>query len=281
MKASSVFRVLALGDVVGESGKVAVRNALNLLSSRYQPDLVVVNGENAAHGFGITEKNVQQLFSYGVDVITTGNHVWQKKEIFNFVDKYPEFLRPLNYPPQTPGHGSVVIERNGVRVAVINAMGRTYMDALDCPFRTTEKEIERLQKQGIKHILVDFHAEATSEKQMLGRFLDGKVSGVWGTHTHVQTADEQIFPGKTAYITDLGMSGCIESVIGMKIKDSYRRVINHLPVRFSPADEGPMEVRGVLIDLDRESGQAVMISRIREDAGYFEPKQKGTNGKNG
>ncbi len=280
MKPSTVFRVLALGDVIGESGKVAVRNALGLLNSRYQPDLVVVNGENAAHGFGITEKNVQQFFHYGIDVITTGNHVWQKKEIFNFVDKYPEFLRPINYPPQTAGHGSVVIERSGIRVAVINAIGRTYMDAVDCPFRTTEQEVKRLQTQGIQHILVDFHAEATSEKQMFGRFLDGKVSGVWGTHTHVQTADEQIFPGKTAYITDLGMCGCTESVIGMHIKDSHRRVINHLPVRFSPADDGPMEVRGVVIDLDRESGRAVMITRIREDAGFFEHKRK-NNGQQG
>ncbi len=275
MKAKNTFRTLVLGDVIGDPGRQAVFRTLHKLRSRMEPDLVIVNGENAAHGFGITRNNAEEFFHNGVDVITTGNHVWQKKEIFKFIDEFDHLLRPLNYPPGTPGHGYTIIEKTGIKVAVINAMGRIYMDAIDCPFQAVDKVIEHLEKEGIKHIFIDFHADATSEKQVMGRYTDGRVSAVWGTHTHTQTADERILPGKTAYITDIGMCGCTESIIGMRIEDSLRRVVQHLPVRFSPAEDGPVEAQGIMIDTDIDSGRASLITRIKEDGGIVQPVKKG------
>ena len=200
----------------------------------------------------------------GVHVITSGNHIWQKKEVFEFLDRYPGLLRPLNYPPKTPGHGIFVTEKNGVKIAVISAIGRIFMDPVDCPFQRVEAEIERLKNEGVKIILVDLHAEATSEKQVFGWYFDGRISAVWGTHTHIQTADERILPKKTAYITDAGMCGCRDSVIGMKIEESYRKVIQHLPVRFSPSESGALQVEGVMIDINAQTGEALLINRIRE-----------------
>lgn len=265
MKSANVFRVAAFGDIIGDPGRKAFFNCLRLFREKWLPDTIIVNGENSAHGFGITRQIVEELLEHGIDAITSGNHVWQKKEVFEFIDKYPGFLRPINFPDNTPGHGSAILtSKDGLRFGVINAMGRIYMEPIECPFRTVEREVERMQKEGVKIILIDFHAEATSEKQIFGRFLDGKVSAVWGTHTHIQTADETILPNKTAYITDIGMCGCQESIIGMKIADSYRKIIQHLPVRFSPAEEGPVFVNGVIVDIDRASGQAVFISRFKE-----------------
>lgn len=267
MKAENCFRVLAFGDIIGDPGKKALFSVLYRLKNKLNPDMVVLNGENSAQGFGITQPIVKQLLDGGIDVITTGNHVWQKKEIFQFIDHYPELLRPLNYPPKTPGHGTFVYEKNGFKAAVINVMGRTYMDPIDCPFQKTEAEIERLKKEGVKVILVDFHAEATSEKQIFGWHFDGRISAVWGTHTHVQTADERVLPSGTAYISDVGMCGSIDSVIGMKTADSYRKVIQHLPVRFSPEEGGVFEVQGIILDIDKTTGEALMISRIKERLG--------------
>ncbi|OHD56248.1 MAG: metallophosphoesterase [Spirochaetes bacterium GWF1_51_8] len=265
MKSSNVFRVAAFGDIIGDPGRKAFIACLRAFREKWQPDTLIVNGENAAHGFGITRTNVEEFFQYGVEAITSGNHVWQKKETFEFIDKYPGFLRPINFPENTPGHGSVVINSpTGVRFAVISAMGRIYMEPIECPFHTVEREIEQLKKEGVKIILVDFHAEATSEKQMFGRYLDGKASAIWGTHTHIQTADETILPNKTAYITDIGMCGCQESIIGMKIADSYRKIVQHLPVRFSPEENGPTFVNGIIVDIDKTTGQAVFISRFKE-----------------
>lgn len=264
MKSQGVFRVLAFGDVIGDVGRKALFSVLGKLKGRYEPDLTVINGENAAQGFGITNQNVKAFLEGGIDVITTGNHVWQKKEVFDFLDFYQPLLRPINYPPNTPGHGTVVLQRAGVKVAVINAMGRVFMDPIDCPFQALEKEAARLRSEGVAIILVDFHAEATSEKQVLGFQLDGKISALWGTHTHVPTADERLLPKKTAYISDIGMCGCAQSVIGMKIDDSVRRVVKHLPVRFSPAEDGPVEVMGVSIDIKTDTGEALMISRFKE-----------------
>jgi hypothetical protein len=267
MKSANVFRVLAFGDVIGDPGKKGLYAVLPKMRKAYEPDLIVINGENSAQGFGITNPITKNFFDNGIDVITTGNHVWQKKEIWDFIDTYPALLRPINYPPNTPGHGSVVLEKNGVKLAVVNAMGRIYMDPIECPFQAMEKEVERLNSLGIRHIFLDFHGEATSEKQIMGWKMDGKVSAVWGTHTHVPTADERILPSKTAYISDLGMCGCIHSVIGMKIEDSDRRVVKHLPVRFQPAEFGPVEVMGAVIDVHRETGNALMINRFKETVG--------------
>ncbi len=264
MKSENIFRVLAFGDIIGDAGRKAFANVINRMKIKMTPDLVVLNGENSAHGFGITSAVVKQILDTGVDVITTGNHVWQKKEVFDFIDIIPNLLRPINYPPKTPGHGTFIYEINGLKAAVINAMGRIFMEAIDCPFQAVESEVERLKNEGISIILVDFHAEATSEKQAFGWYFDGRVSAVWGTHTHIQTSDERILPKKTAYITDIGMCGSIDSVIGMKIEESYRKVIRHLPVRFSPEDKGIIEVQGVVIDIDKVSGEAVLISRIKE-----------------
>ena len=264
MKSENIFRVLAFGDVIGDTGRKAFAGSINRLKVKLMPDLVVLNGENSAHGFGITRQVAGQLLDTGVDVITTGNHVWQKKEVFDFIDAIPNLLRPINYPPNTPGHGSFIYEVNGLKAAVINAMGRIFMDPIDDPFQSVDREIERLKNEGVKIILVDFHADATSEKQAFGWYFDGRLSAVWGTHTHIQTADERILPKKTAYITDIGMCGSIDSVIGMKIEESFRKVIHHLPVRFSPEDRGTIEIQGVIIDIDRNTGEAVLISRIKE-----------------
>lgn len=274
MKSENVFRVLAFGDIVGDPGRRALFHILQEYKIKWDPDLVVVNGENAAHGFGITKKLAEMMFNRGVDVITGGNHIWHRKEIFNFIDEFEHLLRPLNYPPGTPGKGVTVIESGGVKAAVLNSMGRIYMEPIDCPFQAVEKEILRLKSEGIKIILVDFHAEASSEKQVFARYFDGKVSAIWGTHTHVQTADETILPGKTAYITDIGMCGCVNSIIGMKIQDSYRKVIHHLPVRFSPETEGNLLINGVMIDIDKSSGQSVLISRIKEELKNLDVKNE-------
>ncbi len=264
MKSENIFRVLAFGDIIGETGRKAFSDVINRLKIKLSPDLVIANGENSAHGFGITKQIANQLFNTGIDVLTTGNHVWQKKEVFNFIDSFPNLLRPVNYPPKTPGHGTFVYEVNGLKAAVINAMGRIFMEAIDDPFQIVDSEVERLKREGVNIILVDFHAEATSEKQVFGWYFDGRVSAVWGTHTHIQTSDERILPKKTAYITDIGMCGSIDSVIGMKIEESYRKVIAHLPVRFSPEDRGTIEIQGIVIDIDKKSGEAVLISRIKE-----------------
>lgn len=272
MKSANVFRILAFGDIIGNPGRIAFYNTLRKLKEKYLPDVVIVNGENSAHGFGIVRNILDELLSSGVDVVTTGNHIWQKKDVFGFIDDYPKLLRPINFPPGTLGNGSVVLEKSGVKFAVINAMGRVFMNPLDCPFRTVKQEVDRLSDEGVKIILVDFHAEATGEKQMFGRYLDGKVSAVWGTHTHVQTSDERILPKKTAYISDIGMCGCIESVIGMKIEESHRRLIQHYPERFSPADSGVLETNGIVVDIDKKTGNAILINRIKEEAGVFTPK---------
>ena len=274
MKSANVFRALAFGDIIGDSGRQALYNSLQKIIRRYEPDTVIVNGENADQGFGINNGIVNEFFNLGVNAITSGNHIWHRKETFDFIDKYPELLRPINYPPNVPGHGSVVLQSNSIKYGVISAMGRIFMEAIDCPFQVVEKEVEKMKRDGINIILIDFHAEATSEKQVFAHVFDGKISAVWGTHTHVQTADETILPGKTAYITDVGMCGCTDAVIGMKTAESVRRAVMHLPVRFSPADDGPIEIQGVVIDIDKETGKAVLITRIKEEVGFAQRKKK-------
>jgi len=255
------MRILFIGDIVGKPGRRAVHEMLPELISRYRIDFVIANGENAAAGFGITREIVEDLFEGRIDVITTGNHVWDKKEILDFIDDYESLLRPANYPGSAPGRGSVVMPSvNGYHVGVINLMGRVFMHSLECPFRTVEEEIGKIRKR-TKIILVDIHAEATSEKIAMGWFLDGKVTAVVGTHTHVQTADERVLPGGTAYITDVGMTGPFDSVIGTRKEIVLERFLTQIPNKFDVA-KGDVRLQAVLIDVDEKSGSALSIERL-------------------
>jgi hypothetical protein len=255
------MKILFIGDVVGKPGRQALAAHLRKVQEAHGVDLTVANGENAAGGFGITPETGADLLRLGVDVITSGNHIWDKKEVLGYLPKENRLLRPLNYPPGAPGYGSVVVTaRDGTKVAVLNASGRIFMHGLDCPFRATLAEIEALAGEARVRV-VDFHAEATSEKIAFGRFLDGRVSAVVGTHTHVQTADERVLPGGTAYISDLGMTGPVESVIGVEADIVVRKFLTGLPERFETA-KGPAQFQGAVVEIDPGSGQALGIQRI-------------------
>ncbi|MBV8898706.1 MAG: TIGR00282 family metallophosphoesterase [Verrucomicrobia bacterium] len=258
-----MVRLLFLGDIIGEPGRKAVIDLLPKLKASWELDFVVVNGENAAAGRGITPKIAIDLLRAGAAVITTGDHVWDQKEIIGFIETEPRLLRPVNYPEGTPGHGSIVLETAKGKIGVVNVQGRTYMlPHLENPFRSIESEIKRLREE-TKVIFVDVHAETTSEKIALGRFLDGKVSAVVGTHTHVQTADEQIFPGGTAFLCDAGMCGPIESVLGREIQPIIQRFYRSMPVTF-PVARGEVRLHGVRVDIDEGTGCALRITRVAE-----------------
>jgi metallophosphoesterase (TIGR00282 family) len=255
------MRILFIGDIVGKPGRRAVHEMLPELISGYRIDFVIANGENAAAGFGITREIVEDLFEGRIDVLTMGNHVWDKKEILDFIADYESLLRPANYPASVPGRGSVVMPSlRGYHVGVVNLMGRVFMHPLECPFRTAEREIEKIRKR-TKIILVDMHAEATSEKIALGWFLDGKVTAVVGTHTHVQTADERILPGGTAYITDVGMTGPFDSVIGTRKEIVLERFLKQIPNKFDVA-KGDVRLQAVVIEVDEKSGTALGVERL-------------------
>ena len=262
------MNILMLGDVVGKTGREAVTEALPGLIDEWSLDFVVVNGENAAHGFGITDKIADQLFEAGADAITTGNHVWDQREIMNSIDDRPNLLRPLNYPEGTPGAGAGVFPTKGNdrQILVAHPMGRLYMDPLDDPFLGVDAVLRnhKLGRGGsVAAILVDMHAETTSEKMAMGHHLDGRVTAVVGTHTHVPTADAQILPGGTAYMTDLGMCGDYDSVIGMQKGLATARFTTKLPQgRLEPA-EGPATVCGALIKTNDETGFAASIRPLR------------------
>jgi len=255
-----LVHVVVIGDIIGEPGRKALFLSLSGLIREKNIDFVIANGENAAGGFGITGNIAGKLYSYGVDCITTGNHVWRNKEVFKIIENNSRLLRPVNYPEGTPGRGWTVIEKNGVKLAVMSLLGRVYMEPVENPFRTANKEIARIQKV-TKNIIVDFHGEATSEKVAMGWHLDGKVSAVVGTHTHVQTADERILPEGTAYITDIGMTGPFDSVIGMRRENALRKFITLLPSKFSVA-ENDIRLNAVLIAIDTTSGKAQTIERL-------------------
>lgn len=256
------MKVLFIGDIVGKGGRTAVKALLPNLVDKYKIDLVIANGENIAAGFGLTGSLVDELFKTGVHIITTGNHVWDKKEFIPYISKDNRVLRPLNYPPGVPGTGSIAITlQNGLKVAVINISGRVFMTGMDCPFRTGQAEIERLSKE-TDIIIIDFHAEATSEKIAFGYFVDGKVSAVIGTHTHVQTADEKILPNGTAYITDVGMTGPCHSVIGMEINQIIQRFLTSMPARFETA-QGDTILSAVAIEINNDTGRATGIQRLQ------------------
>jgi 2',3'-cyclic-nucleotide 2'-phosphodiesterase len=262
--------ILFIGDIVGEPGRRAVNLLLPRLRARHELDFIIANGENSAGGNGITPRIAAELFSAGIDVITSGDHLWDQKEVMELLANEKRFLRPLNYPAGTPGQGTGIYEiRNpkseigtGIRVGVVNAQGRTFMPALENPFLVVPPEIERLRAE-TKIIFVDFHAEATSEKIALGRMLDGQVSAVVGTHTHVQTADEQIFPGGTAYLSDAGFTGAQESVLGREIEPVIKRFVTNMPQRFEVA-KGRVMLHGVVVTVDETSGRATEIVRVGE-----------------
>ena len=256
------MRLLFIGDIVGGPGIRAVRELLPGLVSEYQASLVVANGEYAAQGFGLTKTVVEQLFGCGIHVITTGNHVWDKQNILSFIAKEDRLLRPANYPEGAPGKGSVLVgAAGGHRVGILNLSGRVFMDNLDCPFRAAQCELEKLQGDA-DAVFVDMHAEATSEKISMGWFLDGKVSGVFGTHTHVQTADEKILPRGTAYITDVGMTGAFDSVIGLDKELSLKRFLRQMPYSFKVATDD-IAVNAVCVETETSTGKAIAISRIQ------------------
>jgi 2',3'-cyclic-nucleotide 2'-phosphodiesterase len=258
-----MLRLLFLGDIIGEPGRKAVIEMLPALKSSWGLDFVVANGENAAAGRGITPKLAIDLLRCGVAVITTGDHVWDQKDVVGFIETEPRLLRPINYPEGTPGGGSIVLETAKGKVGVINVQGRTFMlPALENPFRQVWAEVEQIRTQ-TPVIFVDVHAETTSEKIALGRFLDGKVSAVAGTHTHVQTADEQIFPGGTAFICDVGMCGPTESVLGREIQPIVQRFYSSMPINF-PVARGEVKLHGLMVDIDEESGRALAVQRIAE-----------------
>ena len=256
------MKVLFIGDIVGKTGRTATKALLPTVVTRYKIDLVIANGENAAGGFGITDKIVAELLGYGVHVITTGNHVWDKKEFIPQISKENRVLRPLNYPPGVPGYGSLLYPlHNHVKVAIINIAGRVFMSPNDCPFRVAKEEIERLSAF-TKVIIVDFHAEATSEKIAFGHYVDGKVSAVIGTHTHVQTADEKVLPGGTAYISDVGMTGPSDSVIGIEKEQIIERFLTGMPMRFETA-QGEGIFSALVIEIDEETGRSTAVQRLQ------------------
>ncbi len=254
------MRILFLGDLVGSPGRDLVTKNLAEITRQHSVDLVIANGENAAAGFGITPKICEELFHAGVEVITGGNHSWDRKEILEFIVNEPRLIRPANFP-NSPGRGLYLgTSRGGVRYAVLNLQGRVFMTALDCPFRTADQELARIPPD-VKVIFVDMHAEATSEKQAMGWYLDGRVSVVVGTHTHVATADERVLPNGTAYITDVGMTGPHESVIGMDRNSMVKRFLDAMPVKFEVALGDP-RLNSVLVDVDEASGRARSIARV-------------------
>ena len=259
------MNILFIGDIFGRPGRDLVREGLASLVDRYDVDFVVANAENSAGGFGITREIGDELLDLGIDVMTSGNHLWDKKEALDYIAAEARLLRPANYPPGVPGRGSCVARtRDGRSVGVVNVMGRVFMSPLDDPFAVATREIDALSGRA-NIVLVDFHAEATSEKQAMGWHLDGRVTAVFGTHTHVQTADEQLLPGGTAYITDAGMTGPHDGIIGVEREAALSRFLTGLPARFEPATGNP-RLHAVLLEADEASGCAKAVTRISATA---------------
>jgi metallophosphoesterase (TIGR00282 family) len=254
-------KLLFIGDIIGKPGRQAVSRQLYRIVDRYLIDMVIANGENAAGGFGITEETANDLYKCGIDVLTSGNHIWDKKDSYTYINREERLLRPANYPEGTPGRGSgVFTTAGGVKIGVLNLEGRVFMNNLECPFRTADREIAWL-KEETPVILVDFHGEATSEKNSLGWYLDGRVSAVIGTHTHVQTADERILPDGTAYLTDAGMTGSIDSVIGIRKDEAIAKFLSLLPTKFEVAKNN-LRLNGIVVTVDEASGRATGVERI-------------------
>jgi metallophosphoesterase (TIGR00282 family) len=260
------MHILFLGDVVGRTGRDAVRAALPGLRAALHADLVVVNAENASHGFGLAPEMARDLFAAGADAITLGNHAWDRKELIPYIAETPRLIRPLNFPPGTPGAGSVVVElRDGRRALVVNVMGRLFMDPLDCPFRATAVELSRYRLgSSVAAVVIDFHAEATSEKMSFGHSFDGQASLIVGTHTHCPTADHQVLPGGTAYQSDAGMCGDYDSVIGMMKETAAARFWRRMPGEKLQPAEGETTICGVFVETDDATGLARRIAPVRQ-----------------
>lgn len=257
------LKILFVGDVFGEAGRRALKIQLEKIRNLHRPDFVVVNGENAAGGRGLTYNTAQEIFSCGVDAITMGNHTWARKEVINIIDSGMNIIRPANYPRGVPGRGRIIIENNGMKLGLINLLGRVYMDVqVDCPFQAADREVQALKGQ-VDAILVDFHAEATSEKIAMGHYLDGRVECVVGTHTHVQTADEKILENGTAYITDVGFTGPADGVIGVNKEQIIRKFTSGMPSQFEPAS-GRALFNAVLVTIDPNGKRATNIQRIAD-----------------
>ncbi len=255
------MKILFVGDIVGKGGRAVLTAQLSVVQRRHNVDFTIVNVENAAGGFGLTPALAREILSLGVDVMTSGNHIWDKKEIYPYLDAEPRLLRPGNYPPGLPGSGLALAESAaGTPVAVLNLQGRVFMPAIDCPFQMASREISKLAPR-TNIVVVDFHAEATSEKVAMGWHLDGKATAVLGTHTHIPTCDARVLPGGTAYMTDVGMTGSYESVIGMKTEGALKRFLTALPARLEVENDSP-RFSGVLLDVDESTGRARSIQRI-------------------
>ena len=265
MSKQRTITALLLGDVIGQPGCRALFMGLPQLIKRLRADVVILNGENAADGFGLTEDLARQFFSLGVHVITSGNHIWQREEIRSFLDKDPRILRPANYPSSAPGHGFTTVDIGGVSIGVVNLQGRHQMVPIDCPFQTGASIVDKMRKQ-TKLIFVDFHAESAQEKESLAWYLDGKVSTVVGTHTHVQTADERILPNGTGFITDLGLSGPMGGVIGSDPNIAIERQLTQIPLRNQILD-APSFLQGVVCTVNPDTGKTISIKRISEQFG--------------
>lgn len=266
MPDSLSIRVLMLGDIIGHPGMRALFSSLKRLKKELKSDFVVINGENAADGFGLLPNQVNDIFSYGVDVITSGNHIWQKDELLPMLDSQDKLLRPSNYPSGVPGHGYCVVDLHGVKLGVLNLQGRVRMSVnSECPFKQGLKDINKL-KSITKNIVVDFHAEDVTEKEALAEYFDGKVAAVVGTHTHIQTADEKILEGGTAYISDLGMTGPVNGIIGSDPEAVIKRAFNSIPYKNHILDEDAV-IKGVLITIDTKSGKATSIERVSHQTG--------------
>ena len=256
------MKILTIGDIIGSPGRRAIKDILPDLKKQYGVDFVIANGENIAGGLGLTLSTAEELFNAGVDVITSGNHIWAQKDIIPYLDSEMPILRPLNYPPGVPGRGYLVFNS---KMVVVNLIGRTFIGNFDCPFRAMDKLLDELEPKPAV-IIIDFHAEATSEKMALGRYLDGRVTAVLGTHTHVGTIDSQLLPGGSAYVSDIGMTGPINSVIGDSTDDVLDRFLTMIPHRLS-VGKGKVSFNAILVTADEETGKATAIERISREVG--------------
>ncbi|WP_088105163.1 TIGR00282 family metallophosphoesterase [Halalkalibacter urbisdiaboli] len=264
------MRILFIGDVYGSPGRNVVKQYVPKLKQKWKPTVTIINGENAASGKGITEKIYKGFLDAGAQAVTLGNHAWDNREVFEFINEAKTLVRPANYPEGTPGKGYTFVKINQIEVAVINAMGRTFLPAIDCPFRKMDEILEIVKKR-TPYIFVDFHAEATSEKQAMGWYLDGRVTAVVGTHTHIQTSDERILPKGTAYLTDAGMTGPYDGILGVEKEAVLNKFLTTLPVRFEVA-KGREQLNGVVIDVEPKTGLAKSIQRIliNDDHPFYE-----------
>ncbi|MFA4967393.1 MAG: TIGR00282 family metallophosphoesterase [Candidatus Margulisiibacteriota bacterium] len=255
--------VLFIGDIVGSLGRSTVRELLPEIKKRHKIDLVIANGENSAHGYSITEKIYNELIEMGVDAITMGNHLWEKRELIQKIGSFTKLVRPANFPPGTPGQDFLILDVNGIKVGLTNFLGRVFMQCIDDPFQAADRVLPKI-REFAKIIIVDFHAEATSEKTAFAMYLDGKVSAVLGTHTHVMTADDRIFKDGTAFISDVGMVGALDSIIGMNKEQIIKRFRTQMPEKFEPTNTGPALFNAVLLKIDAENGMAIEIKKIKE-----------------